>query len=341
MKSNIKIVLFTLGMLFLFSIMFKAFSDEEINHIEFNDGKDGIRFYEEIPNKLKQSASWNLTGILINNNWASVNATYDWCNGAGTESDPYIIENVTIDAQGSDSCIEIRNSNDYFIIQNCILYNSGSLHYDAGITLRSVINGKIVNNYCDNNQYGLSIGGSNNTISGNAASNNSQYGISLSGNNNIVSENTANNNFIFGIYLSGNYNLVSGNNVSNNGWDGIYLGDSFNNVVSGNNASDNRLNGIRISESINNLLSNNIANYNDDSGIHLIYDSYHNIISGNTASYNSEAGMYLSFTVGNTTISGNTANNNGLYGIRLYKSSNNKVSENNVSDNINEGIRIY
>ena len=50
MKSNIKIVLFTLVILFLFSSMCKVFSNEEINHIEFNDGENGIGFYEEIPN---------------------------------------------------------------------------------------------------------------------------------------------------------------------------------------------------------------------------------------------------------------------------------------------------
>ncbi|MBY9004638.1 MAG: hypothetical protein KGD73_11740, partial [Candidatus Lokiarchaeota archaeon] len=51
----------------------------------------------------KTSGSWNFVGttISIDNNWTTVNATYNWCNGAGIVGDPYIIENVTIDAQDS------------------------------------------------------------------------------------------------------------------------------------------------------------------------------------------------------------------------------------------------
>ncbi|MCJ7647706.1 MAG: hypothetical protein MUP85_03745, partial [Candidatus Lokiarchaeota archaeon] len=124
MKSNIKIVLFTLVILFLFSSMFKAFSNEEINLVEFN---------EETPNQIEQSGSWNLIGttISVDNNWTAVEAAHDWCTGEGTETEPIIIENVTIDAQDSGSCIEIQNSNVYFIIQNCSLYNAGPTHPDA------------------------------------------------------------------------------------------------------------------------------------------------------------------------------------------------------------------
>jgi len=204
MKSNIKIVLFTLAILFLFSIMFKAFSDEEINHIEFNDGKNGIGFYEEIPNQLEQSASWNFTGtILIDNNWTTVNATYDWCTGAGTESEPYIIENVTIEAQGAENGIYVQNSNAYFIIHNCSLYNIeiGS-SFVGGIALNNVTNGKIVNNYCYSNFFGIYL---------------------YQSNNNMVLGNNVHNNYDDGIFLRlSNDNTVSGNNVSND-QNGIYI----------------------------------------------------------------------------------------------------------------------
>ena len=81
----------------------------------------GYRFNAEIKNKnlerdntsnLKSSGFWVLTPILIDGDsqWATVNSTYDWCNGSGTWNEPYIIENVTIDGQSSGSCIEIKNS---------------------------------------------------------------------------------------------------------------------------------------------------------------------------------------------------------------------------------------
>ena len=117
MKSKIRIVLFTSVILFLFPSMLMAFRNEAINPVENN---------KEKPKQIEESGSWNLTGtpISIDNNWTAVKDAYDWCTGEGTESEPYIIENATIDAQESGSCIEIQNSNEYFIIQNCSFYNS-------------------------------------------------------------------------------------------------------------------------------------------------------------------------------------------------------------------------
>lgn len=54
---------------------------------------------EEAENDLfpKSSGFWELSSINIHNNWAETKANNDWCNGAGTWDDPYVIENVTID----------------------------------------------------------------------------------------------------------------------------------------------------------------------------------------------------------------------------------------------------
>lgn len=38
------------------------------------------------------------------------------CTGQGTYSDPYVIQDLVIDAGESGSCILIENSNDYFKI---------------------------------------------------------------------------------------------------------------------------------------------------------------------------------------------------------------------------------
>ena len=274
MKSNIKIVLFTLVILFLFSNVFMAFRSEDMNLAEFN---------EETPNQIEQSGSWNLIGttISIDNNWTAVEAAHDWCTGEGTESEPYLIENVTIDAQGSGSCIKIQNNNDYFIIQNCSLYHSGSIP-NAGITLYNVTNGKIINNYCYSNYHGIYIKYSSyNTVSGNNASYNARGGLDLTECDN---------------------NTISGNIANSNYW-GIDLSESDNNKVSDNTASYNILEGIELNECDNNTISGNIASYNSK-GIELSF-SDNNTVSGNTFS-NNVNGIYM-WNCNNTKVSENTA----------------------------------
>ncbi|MDX1798797.1 MAG: right-handed parallel beta-helix repeat-containing protein, partial [Candidatus Lokiarchaeia archaeon] len=105
------------------------------------------------------------------------------CTGNGTYSDPYVIEDLEIDGEGSESCIWIDNSEVYFRIDNCTVFNSGFEFYDAGIKLDNVINGQIFNNNCSGNHHrGILLKNSNNSIiSGNTVNNNNMYGISLYG----------------------------------------------------------------------------------------------------------------------------------------------------------------
>ncbi len=160
-------------------------------------------------NTLKSSKAWDLTGspILIDDsdpskNWSYTASHYDWCSGSGTWTDPYVIENVTIDGQGLGSCIEIANSSAYFIIRNCSLYNSDLNPYYAGIKLNYVDNGKIINTDCNNNFFGIALDSSN---------------------NNTLSGNTVNYN-LEGIRLEdSNKNSFWGKNASHNSFRGIYL----------------------------------------------------------------------------------------------------------------------
>ena len=130
MKSKTKVsILFALVIIFLFSSIFNTRFSKNIiansNYLEFTE-KDQVQ--------IKQSGFWNLTGnpIYIDDLTMGVGAhnwtwaeTQPWCSGSGSWTDPYVIENVTIDGQGSGNCVEIINSDDYFIIRNCTVYNSG------------------------------------------------------------------------------------------------------------------------------------------------------------------------------------------------------------------------
>lgn len=123
---------------------------------------------------LKKAGYWEIEPIFINDsdanyNWSKTANDYWWCHGLGTWEQPYIIENVTIDGEnGKINCIEIQNSDTYFIVRNCTLYNSSSSGADySGIYLDNVANGTITNNTIGNNMGSgvLLCGGSiNNTI---------------------------------------------------------------------------------------------------------------------------------------------------------------------------------
>ncbi|MFX1411115.1 MAG: NosD domain-containing protein [Promethearchaeota archaeon] len=192
-----------------------------------------------------------------------------YCTGLGTYSDPYVIEDLIIDGGGTESCIYIINSDVYFKIENCTLYNSGGAP-NAGIILYYVNNSLLVNNNCSFNAYGIYLYHSgNNTILKNIVNYNEGYGICLYySDDNIISENILKYNFR-----------------------GIYSSDSNNNIISGNIANYND-NGIHLDFSNDNTLSSNIAS-NNSHGIHLFF-SDNNIISGNMISNNS-IGIYLEY----------------------------------------------
>lgn len=87
-------------------------------------------------NELKTASYWVLTNkITIDNNWSDTKDTYDWCSGSGNINEPYTIENITFNTGG---CIEIRNTNDFFIIKN-----SSFLNIQFGVSLYNVKNGII------------------------------------------------------------------------------------------------------------------------------------------------------------------------------------------------------
>ena len=312
MKSNAKltiIILITLGIFFAIAPMIT------INPSFITANSDVINFDKE---NLKISAT---TGkIHIDNNWTDA-----WsagiCTGNGTYSEPYVIDDLVIDAEGSGSGIFIENSIVYFKIKNCTLYGteSGS-RWGAGIRLSNVNNSQLIGNNCSSNYVAiyLSYNDYNNTITGN-----------------IVNDNGG------GIYLSDSYyNTISGNTINNNIWCGIYLDCSSNNIISGNTACNNSVSGIYSSgifleDSNYNIIEGNTLNYNER-GIALS-GSYNNI-SGNTANNNNDDGIFI---IGNNNIiSGNTANNNNDYGIGLHYSNNNTITGNTANNNDNCGIRL-
>ncbi len=340
-----------------------------INSVNSYSRSTSVEMFFKPENQIEKNPNsanyWDLTGSPIyiddsdpNYNWSKTAADNDWCRGNGSQINPFIIENITIDGQGSGSCIEIRRSNKYFIIRNCTLYRSGSSSdEDGGINLMFVNNGKVFDNNCSyNNANGISLKWSNdNSISGNIVNNNDQYGLrtSLSASNiitlnnishnndgiflanndppgNNISHNIVNNNYNNGIhlYVSRGNNILDNKIYSNNN-SGIYDVDCHHNVISNNEIYNNDYSGIEIDNSESITTSMNEINSNEY-GIHL-EGGMDNVIFGNNATYNINTGIVLLDSVNNN-IANNNVNNNEI-GIYLENTNNTDISDNNIFNN--------
>jgi len=303
-------------------------------------------------NRLENSGFWDLTStpIYINDlnpnfNWSKTAADNDWCNGSGTWNDPYILENITIDGLGSSSCIKIENSEVFFIIRNCRLYNSSSVFFTGGIELYSVKNGLIINNNCsNNNRNGIYLAYSeNNTISNNYLSYDAAAGIKLRPNcyNNTITGNTMYNNFRGISFLDSNNNTISNNNViESNDW-AVHISDSDENRFINNNITENAA-GFEVSQSgqgsRNNIIHKNNISNNGGYGMLISYYSDNNTITDNFINDNGNNGLNLNSN--NNTISKNEIKNNGGDGIDLINTINNTIIANMINNNDDYGIKF-
>ena len=123
-----------------------------------------------------------------------------WCSGNGTFTNPYVISNLEINCHASSHCIEIKNSNVFFIIEGCKLYssngNNGYYRFDYGIYLSNVNNSiirdnKIIYDYELHLHAGIRMWASNNNTMINNYIKWVGSGIHLSGEsrNNVIKKN--------------------------------------------------------------------------------------------------------------------------------------------------------
>ncbi len=266
-----------LGQLDIYNANYNYYQEKNFENIESDDEFE-----------LNRAGSWEIGVIEIDDdnptkNWSFTEASYEWCNGSGTINDPYIIENVTINATGAINGILIENSNAYFMIRNCVVYNASS----RGILLERVDNGIIYNNTSSQNFYGIFIRRANfinisnnyvinnyhngieigsfcssSTVSGNIVINNYQNGIVLRQANVLcnITNNTVSGHIYSGIHIQGgsNYNNVLFNTVKHNPGDGISIYHSNHNNVSANKVYNNKQFGIVLrEENSNNIITQN------------------------------------------------------------------------------------
>ncbi|MFW9947684.1 MAG: nitrous oxide reductase family maturation protein NosD [Candidatus Odinarchaeota archaeon] len=262
-----------------------------------------------------------------NNDWDHA-LNQGWCTGSGTWNDPYIIEDLIVNAENSPTGegIYILNSkNYYFIIQSCQIYNShvGELKH-AAIKLNNTNNGTIKNNKCFNN-LGMGIfliNCKNNTILGNSILKNIGYGIWL--------------------FINCENNVISGNNITENSFSGIVIEEHCNgNLITGNVINKHRINGIQQWWFCNNnTISENIISANGRYGILVYYLCENNIISGNIISENKRDGIILDTFCNNTTISGNIISENEIKGIYFYRNCDNNTLSGNIITKNYDGVYL-
>ncbi|MDX1799112.1 MAG: right-handed parallel beta-helix repeat-containing protein, partial [Candidatus Lokiarchaeia archaeon] len=260
MKSNLKskvVILIIIGIFFAFSpILFNSFN------LKISEINDGLNLEKKNLNISKVSGK-----IHIHNNWTDARDA-GICSGSGSNSDPYIIQGLEINAGGTGNGILIESSSVYFIIRNCRIYNSGYGY--AGIRLDSYVdNAQLIRNNIYSNDYGIYLYYSDyNSISGNTIYNNNEDGIRLSySQNNTISGNTINENDGNGIELYfGYYNSISGNIINfNYFYGGIELSYSNENNIYLNCFTNNTLNAVDMITSTNNHWDNGIkGNYWSD-----------------------------------------------------------------------------
>lgn len=324
---------------------------------------------------LKPAGFWNnFTFIHITNlNWTIANET-DWCSGSGTWGDPYIIENMVINASDSPTGTGIfieSSTNVYFTIRNVTIFEATD-----GIKLENTNNGAIINNsLSDNLDSGISLVNCvNNTISRNRLINNDMWGIHLSTNciRNTISRNIAINDGTnlqdTGIYLKDfcDDNDILENKVCDNNVNGIRLVDFCEGNLIYNNTIKNTVTfqqdyGIRLDNNCDqNNISQNIIEGLNNYGIWLVTSD--NTLISNNQIIDCASGIWMLLTlqskiISNTISDGSTAismsagdqgkiirnfiNNTGSYAIIIIQNSNdNEFHDNIIKDNNNYGVYI-
>ncbi|MHA1520524.1 MAG: NosD domain-containing protein [Promethearchaeota archaeon] len=329
-KSKFRSILTVLSTVLLISGLF-TIDNLTQNHLVQNNESD---------HSISPFAAGDIAPIYIDGNTElSTFIANEGLSGQGTFASPYIIENYTIDASSGHG-IQIRNTDDYLIIQNCTV-SAGNVTF-FGINLYNVTNVNVRNNSLQENYFGIYLSSSsNNTFSGNHANNNS-YGIMFSySNNNTLSWNNASYNNDHGIFVSSsNITTLSWNNASYNGRYGIGLSSSINTTVFKNNASYNSQYGISLaSSSSNNTLSGNTACFNLELGIFLYQLGNNNTLSENNVNYNSGYGIWIYNLCNNNNVFRNNVSYNGA-GIALTSVGNNTLSWNNITHNTGYGISL-
>ncbi len=279
-----------------------------------------VKGYEDIEENISnEPLAHDVIRIDSDSEFASQASSEGW-PGDGSVTDPYVIENYNIDADGKANAIYIGNTTVHFRIENCDLHGAQNTtnwtgypyRSGGGLGLYNATNG-VVNN-CDIHDNG-------------------QQGIfCLESSDNEFVGNDLNNNK-FGFHLQQDSYLTISDNRISTGTQGIFLQQSSGQIELENNSVEDFSMGILIQETSGCSVKNNTAISNDVG----FYISSYCTVMGNTVKNNS--GMGLLLTGGQNTLYHNNVSNNQQGLSLLNESDGNEIYENNMIGN-EKGLQI-
>jgi len=215
----------------------------------------------------KTDYSNNTFEIISNDDFISLGIP-----GLGIQSNPYRIKDYIISNSSTD-IITIRDTDAYFVIENCTL--NGLDKSFNGIYLENVTNGLIRNNTINTCYNAIELYGSyKNEFSKNILSNcfyNCFYIIESSINNNFSMNYCDMNNtgfHGFSVRYGSSYNRLVNNVISNVTSTGIYLSNSQGNIAAENNITNSQ-SSIVCNDQNHSLIYNNRINESSNTGIYL------------------------------------------------------------------------
>ena len=243
--------------------------------------------------------------------WKTVNSTYYWCTGSGTQEDPYVIRDIILNGNGYGvNGIVIWNSSAYFILYNCNI--TLCRYHGCGIRLINVNNGVVKENILEDNDYGIfAYNCFNVNITMNDILKNHYQGIMVTGS----PEKECSDVYIYQ------------NRIENNGWTGIDLWDCRNICITKNRIRDCG-EGINMNRANENLITDCIIKSCGENGIRLLVSDY-NFVSNNTFYENGEYGLRISQSDRNKFLN-NTISNNSYDGVYLAYSDYNQFINNSI-----------
>jgi parallel beta-helix repeat protein len=260
-------------------------------------------------------------------------------SGTGTSENPFVIGGWSImgycDLGVCLHGISITGTTNHFRIENCWIESSVGFAI-CGIYVENVASGTttIINNTCNNNYFGISLGNANSsTVANNTYNSNTWNGISLKDSGfSTITNNICTSNNETGIYLEDSGSSTIANNTCNNngGRDIEIVGSSSSTVV--NNTTTKR--GIRLEESTHSTITNNIC-FN---GVIILEDSgfltvTNNICNGSIGRIN--AAILLDDSV-SSTVANNTCANAGIF----IRGSDSSIIANNTCTDAWVGIHV-
>ncbi len=282
----------------------------------------------------------------------------EW-EGNGSKEEPYIIQGYDIDARGKGSAVHVGNTTLHLHIKDSTFHNAswrvGNWHTGAAVTLYRATNITLQNNNCSDSRYGVILDRAyDNRILGNVLENNRFRGLDLQGGGG----NKIYDNSFFGkgglLIDDSSSNIFYGNEFSERGFSfegsrDTYVGQTIgkNNTVHGkqicyyNNMYGD---GLAIPSNTGQVIFGNVT-YLMIEGLDItnsnviIGYSFNVTISENSIARNPGYTGIIIVSSENITVARNTLSNNEI-GISLYKTINSLITDNNLQNNIQEGILL-